>query len=458
MPQNEQRKAYRHPTFKGLSERDLVSLYNLTGVKKVNPGEHLVSEGDDDSFFYLIVEGSLRLTKRRNGTSDNIAVLRQGDSVPGASCYEKGTRKMSAVASEALTAFVLDESRLQELSPQAQSIIYRNLNQKSTRQTHALMVAQADLFYKHQQLTTQVAKHLQCRRDQHANSEMIHKIIKGIPRLPMYANRLAVVILDENVSARDVAELAKLDPSLVSVVLKSVNSAFYGLKRKISDFQHAVLLLGLNQVYQLVMNVGIRSTMPKTPAFRDLLFHSLIVSFIGFEIAQLCNLQKAVAVSTIGLLHDIGKSVTLLLKKQYPKMELLVDMLDPATVGALLLKEWNIPDMVCRTLEYQSYPEWLPPETIPEEYRSNVAVLFVAHLCYDYLSGKKEAELPTNLFPDYMALLKRPERSVAEFVEKKVFPALDKKKGTYPEEIREFLAKSGEAALDRPPETARTRR
>jgi len=454
--QNGLKTRYRHPTFEGLSERDLVSLYNVTGVKKVEPGESLVEEGDDDSAFYLIVEGSVRLTKRRNGSANDIAVLRRGDSIPGASYFDQGTRNMSAVASEELTAFVLDEPRLHELPLQAQSTIYKNLNRTATRRNHALLLAQADLSVKHRQLTGQIARFLQTRREQHARSEMIHKIIKGIPRLPMYANRLAVVILDENVSARDVAELAKLDPSLVSVVLKTVNSAFYGLKRKISDFQHAVLLLGLNQVYQLVMDVGIRSTMPRTPAFRRLLFHSLTVSFIGFEIAQLCGQQKAVAVSTIGLLHDIGQSVVLLLKKQYPKMELLVDMLDPSTLGALLLKEWNIPDTVCKTLEYQSYPEWLPPDAIPEESRKNVAVLFVAHLCYEYLAGKKDSDLPTNLFPDYMELLNRPERSVGELVEKKVFPALDKKKATFPEDVRQFLARRGEATLNGSQDVRRT--
>lgn len=445
--ETEQKKTYRHPTFEGLSERDLVSLYNMTGVRKVNPGETVVSEGDSDTVFYLIVDGSLELMKRRNGSAAQVAVLGRGDSVPGVSCFEDGMGEMSAVASGPLTAFVLDESRLDDLPLQAQSVIYKNLNRDLTRQTQTLLLKQADLAVKNKHLMSRIAGFLKSRRDQHAESEMIHKLIKGIPRLPMYANRLAVVILDENVSSRDVAELAKLDPSLVSVVLKAVNSAFYGLKRKISDFQHAVLLLGLNQVYQLVMNVGIRSTMPRTPAFQELFFHSLAVSFIGFEIAQLCSQQKAVAVSTIGLLHDIGKSVVLLLKKQYPKMELLADMLDPATIGALLLREWNIPDTVCKTLEYQSYPEWLPAEAIPKECRKHVAVLYVAHLCYDYLSGTQEVDLPTNLLDDYMEVLNRPERSIGEFVEKKIYPALDKKKAAFPEDMRQFLVKSGESVL-----------
>jgi HD-like signal output (HDOD) protein len=255
----------------------------------------------------------------------------------------------------------------------------------------------------------------------------------------MYANRLAVVILDENVSTRDVADLAKLDPSLVGVVLKTVNSAFYGFKRKISDFQHAVLLLGFNQVYQLVMDVGLRNTMPKTPEFRELQLHAMVVSFISLEIAQLCQMKRAVAVSTTGLLHDVGKSVVMLLKAKYPKMDFLIDLLDHTKLGSLLLKEWNIPDVVCQGLEYQAHPEWLPPDQIPEAHRKEVAVLYISHLVYDFLTGKKEEDLPVTFLPQYLRLLRRSESSIRQFVEKMILPILKKKQATFPEDMRSFI-------------------
>jgi len=121
-------------------------------------------------------------------------------------------------------------------------------------------------------------------------------------------------------------------------------------------------------------------------------------------------------------------------------------MLDQAKLGSLLLREWNIPEVVCRSLEYQSYPEWLPPEKVPEEHRDHVTALYIAHLCYDYLAGKKEEDLPTTFLTDYMDVLKRPERTVSEFMEKMVLPALKKKQRTFPEDVRDFIAK-GEAYL-----------
>lgn len=437
-----QKKPYCHPAFYGLSDKDLISVYNTTSVRKLNTGDILVKEGDTDQTLYLIVEGSAQILKSANGASRRISVFCQGDSIPAASSYKNGIRTTSAVALEPLSVFVLDEASLNTFSPKIQLAVYKNLHNLSARRINDLTTRQANLSARNEYLTSYVARFLQTRTDHYANSEMIQGFLKGIPRLPMYANRLAVLLADENVSTRDVAELAKLDPSLVSVVLKMVNSAYYSFQRKISDFEHAVLLLGFNQVYQLVMDVGIRSTMPKTPEFQDLLFHSMMISFLGFEISQFSQARKAVTISTVGLLHDIGHSVILLLKKRHPKMELLINMLDHSKIGSLLLKQWNIPDVVCLSLEYQCYPEWLPPAKIPEEYRYYVTVLYIAHLCCQYMEGKKESELPTAFLGEYMKAINCSERSVAELVEKRILPSLHKKLKTFPENVRQFLVKA----------------
>ncbi|MCP5005088.1 MAG: HDOD domain-containing protein [Planctomycetes bacterium] len=75
----------------------------------------------------------------------------------------------------------------------------------------------------------------------------------------------------------------------------------------ISDVQHAITYLGFNQVYQLVVDREAKSTMPDTPEFQELQFHSNVVSFFSFELARLCGRNKPLLHCTIGLLHDIGK-------------------------------------------------------------------------------------------------------------------------------------------------------
>src|SRR5690606_13656648 len=96
---------------------------------------------------------------------------------------------------------------------------------------------------------------------------------------------------------------------------------------------------------------------------------------------------SAPLLSTVGLLHDIGKSVILLLKYQHQNMAFLLNLLDPGMIGALLLREWQIPEEIAVVLEYQNYTTLMPPESIPDEYRINTSVLHLAHLCSDYIAG-----------------------------------------------------------------------
>jgi HD-like signal output (HDOD) protein len=257
----------------------------------------------------------------------------------------------------------------------------------------------------------------------------------------MYVTKLAVLLLDEKAATSEIVDLAKLDPSLVGMILKTVNSAYYNLQRKISDIQHAILLLGFNQIYQLAMAEGIRSTMPTTAEFQKLQSHCIQVSIISSEISKLFNIKSGLVFSTIGLLHDIGKSIILLLGEKYPKLRMVFDAQSHAEIGSLLLKNWNIPDMVCSTVEYQQYPEFSMPEEIPEKCREAAAVLYIAHLCYDYLHGKKESELPKAFLDDYLHLLRIPKGSFSELVGRTLLCLL-KKVNTYPESVREFLMES----------------
>jgi len=438
---------YDHPAFEGLTEAQLITVFNVGDVKKINTGSVVVKEGDANSAIYLILKGSARILKKVKGKARQIAVVRQGDCVPGKPFSANQRRTASAIALEPLMVFVLDEKSFNALHDEIQLAIYKKLDKLSEQQINDLMTKQIELSDRNTCLTSQLADFLQAKSEQYASSEMIQSFLKRIPRLPVYASRLAVMLLNENVSARDVAESAKLDPSLVGMVLKTVNSPYYGFRHKISDFQHAVLLLGFNQVYQMILDIGIRSTMPKTREFQELQFHSIVISFVGFEICRLSNMRNAALMSTIGLLHDIGKSVILLLKQRNPKMTFLIDMLDHTKIGSLLLKEWNVPDVVCNSIEYQCHPELAPPEIIPEDYRQNLATLYMAHLCYEYLLGKSESELPTAFLGEYMNVLRCSEGSIAEFVEKKVFPALSKRLKTFPESVRDFLTKSEDNIL-----------
>jgi HD-like signal output (HDOD) protein len=234
-------------------------------------------------------------------------------------------------------------------------------------------------------------------------------------------------------------EIAKQDPSLTASVMKIINSPYYGLRHKITDFQHAVLLLGFNQIQQLIVNTGIQSTMPNTAEFRQLQFHSVVISALSFEISQLVKLGSPAMLSTLGILHDIGKSVTLLLRSQHPDMDFFIGQLDANIIGPMLLKEWQLPPEITTPLEYQAYSELVPPSALPEEHRINLAILFLAHLCFAHLQGKGEETVPADLARDYMRVLGCENLTVENFVVQRLCPALAKRKASLPIVIQNLI-------------------
>ena len=92
----------------------------------------------------------------------------------------------------------------------------------------------------------------------YGDSEIVRKIIKKIPRLPSFASTLIIRLAEKNISLREATDLIKQDPSSVAVVLKAVNSSFYGLRQKVSDVNHALVLIGFSRMYQLIIAEGLR--------------------------------------------------------------------------------------------------------------------------------------------------------------------------------------------------------
>ncbi|SMC27797.1 HD-like signal output (HDOD) domain, no enzymatic activity [Desulfacinum hydrothermale DSM 13146] len=425
--------------FKGLDEKEFINLYNFGQMRPLNTGEVLFREGEPGHSVAVLLKGRLRLVRRAGGSLHEVASLNPGDAVCDAPMLTPGHRLTSAVAAQPTLVLLFSESMFRALPPPTQLYLVKKLNDTHvhrllhSEETEAVLAARCDY------LSRYVRGSLVERTQDYSRSELIVGMLKKVPQLPMYASKLTQMLLDENASAKQVAALAKDDPSLVSAVLKRVNSPYYNWQKKISDFQHAVTLLGFNQVYQLVVSEGLRRTMPNTPPFRKLHNHSVVISHIAHEIALLSDRRQASAMSTLALLHDIGKSVILLLKRQNPKLSVLIDILDSSKIGALLLAEWNIPENVCRTVEMQDYAEFSPPEALPDDLQHGIALLHVAHQCAELIGGGSKAGGRSPFSDDYLRILRVPQKSVETLTTNQVRPALEKKAAALPEHVRAFL-------------------
>jgi HD-like signal output (HDOD) protein len=429
------------PIFSELSEKDMRTLYNYSEIMGLTTGKVLMRVGDTDQTMYVILQGELKIFKNMNGQPNQIAVLRKGDWIGEPLFSRKVPRTVSAVAGTPSVVMAISMATLDVLSSKVQLFFMKKLNMLASEHISQLASRERELISLNKRLLDCLHSERFQGQVDYSDSKMVMGIIKKIPRLPSFASNMLTRLANKNVSLREAADLIKQDPSSVAVVLKTINSAYYGLRTKVSSLDHAAVFLGLDTLYQLIIADGLRSTLPNTPSFNELHSHSIAISNIAFELSLISKIGRPPEMAVIGLLHDLGRGVILLLKKQNPAFGILIDSLDHARLGALLLKEWGVSDMLSRSLEFQSYPELLPPERIPMEVRNDVAILYLAHLCFSLLEGKSEHALPSMFAIDYMRLLGWAPPDLNHLFQKSLLPALTKKFASYPTAFRQFLKK-----------------
>ena len=430
---------YQHPALVGLKDKYLNEVYSLCSNQTIDADKFLFQTGDKSTHLYLVLDGTGIIEHSVKDQLVQLGSITTGDYVSLSLYVKDGLRTARLRATEPLTVLALPENILNNLDDQVRATIFSNLEKIGAQAGDRMFMQSRTVSTRQEPLVSRICKRLHNQTLLYNSSSAVKDMLAKVPRLPPYARKLSGILQETSTSTRTIVEIAKQDPSLTASVMKTINSPYYGLHHKITDFQHAVLLLGFNQIQQLIVNTCIQSTMPNTPAFRQLQFHSVVISALSFEISQIVKLGSPAMLSTLGILHDIGKSVTLLLRSQQPEMNFLIGQLDANIIGPMLLKEWQLPPEITTPLKYQAYSELVPPSALPEEHRINLAVLFLAHLCFSHLQGKPEETVQADLAKDYMGVLGCKNLTVETFVVQCLCPALAKRKASLPIVIQNLI-------------------
>jgi len=125
--------------------------------------------------------------------------------------------------------------------------------------------------------------------------------------------RIKELIDDEQSRIDDIADVILLDPALVATILKLANSSFFNYPGKIDTISKALLVLGITEVYNLVIAFFTNRTFKRVNVEQDYLDDfwcksvdcALIVKYIGSKL----NIPNAERLFIIGLLHNLGELV-----------------------------------------------------------------------------------------------------------------------------------------------------
>jgi HD-like signal output (HDOD) protein/CRP-like cAMP-binding protein len=422
--------------FSNLRDKDRITLFNAGMIRSLAENEPLFKRGTPGKTIFCVLSGTLKIA---SGEFDGAAFrFKPGDLISETAFSETKSRISSVVAEEASTVFSLDPVAVDNLGFETRTAILKRLHDTMLSRIEVLCRQNESAQLQGAALSRYIRnsrKHL----EGYEKSEIIVNILRSIPRLPLHITQLIELLAGQRASAKEVAALAKQDPSLVVDILKTINSSHYALQTEVTDISYAITYLGFNEVYQIALSRGLMKSIPDSNDFRDIYRHSVFLSHIAFELCQSYDKNRAALLSTTGLLHDIGETVLMLLRKQNPKWSLFIGMLDPSWLGAMLLEQWNIPKPVSETIKYQAWPAFCPPAEIPSDEKVNIALLYIAHVVYDYLDKRPGNALDYPFLNDYLRLIGFISFGIDEISRDFVLHGLRAKSQRLPELVRKRI-------------------
>ena len=197
-----------------------------------------------------------------------------------------------------------------------------------------------------------------------------------LPSFPQAAAKLLKASKDKTASLADLSKIVETDPGISVKVLEIVNSAMYGLGRKITALSEAVVFLGLDEIKKIAIGMTIFEKMFKTgdaKLFNRLHFwrHCISVAVLSMEIAREIKYSDPEEAYIAGLLHDVGKiffdtqgknnygdfiqelstSADLIIEKERTLIGLGHD-----DVGAFFCSRWKLPQKLSLAVKYHHQP------------------------------------------------------------------------------------------------------
>jgi len=197
--------------------------------------------------------------------------------------------------------------------------------------------------------------------------------VEKMPAFPKSVHRILQLTSAVDTSAKEIVKIIESDPIMTIKILKVINSSFYGMPKKVTSTQRAVVHLGLNTIKNLALSVAAMGTLnPKNKAdfnIDDFLLPSLTTASICRMLAEKLEIPHIERSDffVAGLLHDFGKIVfaefypenfKLALEKSKQqnialnKTELEFIGISHAQAGKLLATKWGLADTLINAIEH----------------------------------------------------------------------------------------------------------
>lgn len=206
--------------------------------------------------------------------------------------------------------------------------------------------------------------------------------VDEIPPLPDVVLRLLDMCRDPDVAPRDIVEVIRHEPAITMKVLRLCNSTFYGLPRKITSLQEAMVYIGTDALVNFVLAGHLSPYYQKEnkgygldPG--QLWRHAVGTAICSQKVADATDPSLSGSAFTCGLLHCVGKIIlnTFVAKEFMHLLELVertgIPFADAerkiigfsySEVGAQVAEHWELPSEIIDTIRYHLDPLRADPD------------------------------------------------------------------------------------------------
>lgn len=202
--------------------------------------------------------------------------------------------------------------------------------------------------------------------------------IGSLPPVPDVYKRLCEELQSAECSVAAVSRIIETDQAILSKILQLVNSAFFGVRHRVTSAAQASSMLGLQTLKSLVLMSGLftpmqQASFPKGFSIEEKWRHSAKVGIYAEALCKHESAPKEMAADayTAGLLHDAGELILAIscpddyvhvrdygMLNQIPAYEAERKVLGctHAELGAYLLGIWGLPDQIVEAVAYHHNP------------------------------------------------------------------------------------------------------
>ncbi|MGB1239651.1 MAG: HDOD domain-containing protein [Pseudomonadales bacterium] len=250
-----------------------------------------------------------------------------------------------------------------------------------------------------------------------------------LPNIPEVVRDLVQALNNPDANYGDIAEKVTKDQTISLKILRLVNSAHFGLSRKVASIDEAVVMLGMGKLKTLVIASGFANSasdvegidLPEfwSDAFQvatiarwlaersggsveaDLAFTSGIIHNIGQLLLHMAQPNRAMAIKTLLEQSDISRA-----QAESERLGFTT-----ADAGEALLNLWKFPEELANAVRDQNAPQK------SEDDAKLAATLFLACFIHDAAKRETGAEDVVAAFPSDIAKLAALDSDITDHLE-----------------------------------------